>query len=29
MRKIYVPIDMDHSHNIDVFDSDFKKLGIR
>lgn len=28
MRKLYVPIGMDPAHSVDVYDADFKQLGV-
>lgn len=28
MRKLYVPIMMDPEHNVDIYNEDFKKLGV-
>ena len=28
MRKLYVPISMDPEHNVDIYNEDFKKLGV-
>ena len=28
MRKLYVPITMDPKHSVDLYDEDFKKLGV-